>query len=182
MISILLLFSCFVFFLFGSETPTVPKGKPSPKTYMFSMAAPFVACVDEDGVNAWPTDQRSLCRSAQSLRGSLIWQVPREHDGAPFVAEEASYIVDDFLRRSIGEVEQLIDRKELAVNQRYGSMSNTLLMYAVLKDRKDLCELLINKNANIMLRNNHNLTALQWARINGSHKEIVELLVKKGAE
>jgi len=55
-------------------------------------------------------------------------------------------------------------------------------MYAVLKDRKDLCELLINKNANIMLRNNHNLTALQWARINGSHKAIVDLLVKKGAE
>jgi hypothetical protein len=79
--------------------------------------------------------------------GSLIWQVPREHDGAPFIAEEAPQVVDDFLRRSVGEVEQLIERKELAVNQRYGSMSNTLLMYAVLRDRKDLCELLIDKNA-----------------------------------
>lgn len=164
-----------------SETPPPPKGKPSP-TYMFSMATPFVACVDENGLSAWPTDERSVCRSAQSLRGSLIWQVPREHDGAPFISEEAPQVVDDFLRRSVGEVEQLIDRKELAVNQRYGSMSNTLLMYAVLKDRKDLCELLIAKNANIMLRNNHNLSALQWARINGSHKEIVELLLKKGAE
>ena len=174
---ILLLFSM----VKPSETPPPPKGKPSPK-YMFSMATPFVACVDENGLSAWPTDERSLCRSAASLRGSLIWQVPREHDGAPFISEEAPHIVDDFLRRSVGEVEQLIDRKELAVNQRYGSMSNTLLMYAVLKDRKDLCELLIAKNANIMLRNNHNLSALQWARINGSHKEIVELLLKKGAE
>jgi hypothetical protein len=179
---LLLFFSFFVFFLCGSETPTGPKGKASPKTYMFSMAAPFVACVDENGLSAWPTDEKSVCRSSQSLRGSLIWQVPREHDGAPFIAEEAPQVVDDFLRRSVGEVEQLIERKELAVNQRYGSMSNTLLMYAVLKDRKDLCELLIDKNANIMLRNNHNLSALQWARINGSHKEIVELLLKKGAE
>ena len=174
---ILLLFSM----VKPSETPPPPKGKPSP-TYMFSMATPFVACVDENGLSAWPTDERSVCRSAQSLRGSLIWQVPREHDGAPFISEEAPHIVDDFLRRSVGEVEQLIDRKELAVNQRFGSMSNTLLMYAVLKDRKDLCELLIDKNANIMLRNNHNLSALQWARINGSHKEIVDLLLKKGAE
>ena len=175
---ILLLFSI----IKPSETPPAPKGKPSPKTYMFSMAAPFVACVDDQGISAWPTDERSLCRGAQSLKGSLVWQVPLEHAGAPFVVEEAPQVVDNFLRRSVSEVEQLIDGKELAVNQRFGSMSNTLLMYAVLKDRKDLCELLIDKNANIMLRNNHNLSALQWARINGSHKDIIELLVKKGAE
>jgi hypothetical protein len=39
---ILLLFSI----VKPSETPPAPKGKPSP-TYMFSMAAPFVACVDD---------------------------------------------------------------------------------------------------------------------------------------
>jgi hypothetical protein len=47
---LLLFFSFFVFFLCGSETPTGPKAKASPKTYMFSMAAPFVACVDDQWV------------------------------------------------------------------------------------------------------------------------------------
>jgi hypothetical protein len=173
---ILLLFSM----IKPSETPPPPKGKPSP-TYMFSMACPFVACVDEDGVSAWPTDEQSLCRSATSLRGSLIWQVPRDHDGAPFVAEEAPSVVDAFLGKSFGEVEGLIDRKELAVNQKFGFMGNTLLMYAVLKDRKDLCQLLLDKNADLTVRNNHNLNALQWAKINGSHKDIIKLLTEKGA-
>jgi ankyrin repeat protein len=60
-------------------------------------------------------------------------------------------------------------------------MGNTLLMYAVLKDRKDLCQLLLDKNADLTVRNNHNLNALQWAKINGSHKDIIKLLTEKGA-
>jgi hypothetical protein len=178
---ILLIFLFIFNFIFSSETPPPPKGKPSP-TYMFSMACPFVACVDKNGVSAWPTDEQSVCRSSTSLRGSLIWQVPRDHDGAPFVTEEAPHVVDAFLGKSIGEVEQLIDRKELAVNQKFGFMGNTLLMYAVLKDRKDLCQLLLNKNADLAVRNNHNLNALQWAKINGSHKDIIKLLTEKSAD
>ena len=176
---ILLLFSI----VKPSETPPAPKGKSSP-TYMFSMAVPFVVKVEEtvdiDEKDLLP--QEPVCRSAESLKNSGVWLVPREHEGGPFMAEANDHVVAKFLGRSLPEVQRLIDTKELAINYRTERMGNTLLMMAVLRNRLDLCQLLISKSADVSARNNHNLNALQWARINGSHKEIVELLVKKGAE
>jgi len=175
---ILLLFSI----VKPSETPPAPKGKPSP-TYMFSMAVPFavkVETVDVEAEDLLPVPP--VCRSAESLKNSGVWLVPREHEGAPFTVEEHDHVIAKFLGRSLPEVQRLIDTNELAINYRTERMGNTLLMVAVLRNRLDLCQLLISQCADITARNNHNLNALQWARINQSDKSIVDLLLKKGAE
>lgn len=171
---ILLLFSI----VKPSETPPAPKGK-SP-THMFSMAVPFTLKIET--VDVEEKDLLPVCRSAESLKNSGVWLVPREHEGAPFQVEDNDHVVAKFLGRSLPEVQQLIDRKELAINYKTERLGNTLLMVAVLRNRLDLCQLLLSQSADVTARNNHNLNALQWARINQSDKAIVDLLLKKSAE
>ncbi len=66
------------------------------------------------------------------------------------------------------------------VNQK-DNEGGTVLMVAVMYDRRDSAELLLSKGADVNVKDNQGMTALMLAAMKG-HKDVAELLLSKGAD
>jgi Ankyrin repeats (3 copies) len=79
-------------------------------------------------------------------------------------------------------LKQLLDAHPEIVNQRYGNASNALLISAVLRGKEDIVAEMLNRKADVNIRNSDGRTPLYVCIEHGWTKEMAALLLDHGAD